>query len=190
MAKVQFDRTEVLKNASDTFWRLGFNATSMQTVFEKTGLKPGSVYLAFGNKEGLFKESLDYYANQSLTKLESIFLQYDVAEEAIYKILIMLIEESCETQYCSCFLIKSQLELGQQQWELKNYVSQHLREIELLYVKYLLKSNTNDEAKIKAASIMLHIFGIRVYGYHHNSREQLIDALHIGLPWLKLMSHH
>lgn len=184
MARVQFNKEQVLEKASDTFWRLGYSGTSMQTIVKETGLKPGSIYLAFGNKEGLFKESLDYYTEQSLEQLESILIQYSSLEEAIKHILIAFIDESCQAQYCSCFLIKSQLELTDESPELQSYVSERLRKIENVYFKHLLINSNEVEAKAKATSIMLHIFGIRVYGYHHQSREQLINALHFSLPWL------
>ena len=190
MARAQFDKEKVLKNASNTFWRLGYNATSMQTIFAETGLKPGSVYLAFGSKEGLFKESLDYYAKESVEKLESILTQYNSPEEAIKTILMQLIDESCQAQYCSCFLIKSQLELTDESFELKNYVSEQLLKMEEVYYKHLLNTNSESEAKVKATSIMLHIFGIRVYGYHQQSHEQLVEALHFSLPWLSWSPVH
>ncbi len=190
MARMQFDKEQVLENASNAFWRLGYNATSMQTVVEETGLKPGSIYLAFGNKEGLFKESLDHYAKQSVANVGAMLAKYEHAEEAIPYILMLFIEESCRSEYCSCFLVKSQLELNNQQAELKEYVSQKLRKIESLYMESFLKNNTESEAKAKAASVMLHIFGIRVYGYHSHSKEQLIDALRLGLPWLSWPADH
>lgn len=190
MAKAQYNKTTVLRNATNAFWRLGYTATSMQTLVEQTGLKPGSIYLAFGNKDGLFKESLDYYAQQSLNNLGDKLDQYYSAEEALPPILMTFIEESCQSEYCSCFLVKSQLELSDQQIELKNYVSQHLRKIESLYFESFLKSNVKSEAKTKAACVMLHIFGIRVYGYHAHSREQLINSLRLSLPWLSWETEH
>ena len=190
MARMQFDKEHVLKNASNAFWRLGYNGTSMQTIVAETGLKPGSIYLAFGNKEGLFKESLDYYAKQSIDKLELTLAEYGSLEEAIPDILMTFINESCQTNYCSCFLIKSQLELTDESPQLQHCVSEQLRKIENVYFTHLLKNNNESEAKAKATSIMLHIFGIRVYGYHHQSREQLITALHFNLPWLKWTSVH
>lgn len=190
MARVQFDKEQVLENATNAFWRLGYTATSMQTLVEQTGLKPGSIYLAFGNKEGLFKESLDYYAQQSLDNLEATLAKYPSVEEALPHIFMTFIEESCKSEYCSCFLVKSQLELSDQQTELKDYVSQRLRKVESIYFESFLKNNTENEAKAKAASVMLHIFGIRVYGYHSNSKEQLIDALRLGLPWLSWKAEH
>ena len=190
MARAQFDKEQVLENAANAFWRLGYNATSMQTVFEQTGLKPGSIYLAFGNKEGLFKESLNFYTLQSLEKLESTLTEHPTVEEAIRHILIRFIDESCQSSYCSCFLVKSQLELSEHQAELKSYVSERLRKVESLYCKHLSKTNTASEAQAKASSVMLHIFGIRVYGYHRHSRDQLIAALRLGLPWLAWPADH
>ena len=190
MARIQFDKEKVLERATNAFWRLGYTATSMHTLVEQTGLKPGSIYLAFGNKEGLFKESLDYYAQQSLYNLEATLTQYNSVEEALPDIFMSFIEESCKAEYCSCFLVKSQLELSDQQAELKNHVSQSLRKVESLYFENFRKNNTESEARAKAASVMLHIFGIRVYGYHTHSREQLIDALRLGLPWLAWKAEH
>ncbi|NQZ33211.1 MAG: TetR/AcrR family transcriptional regulator [Oceanospirillaceae bacterium] len=190
MARAQFDKEQVLESAANAFWRLGYNATSMQTVFEKTGLKPGSIFLAFGNKEGLFKEALGHNTEQSLIKLESTLTQYETVEEAIRHILVSFIEESCQSNYCSCFLVKSQLELSDHQVELQDYVSERLRKIESLYFKHLLKTNSESEAQAKASSVMLHIFGVRVYGYHSQSKNQLMDALRLGLPWLAWPSVH
>ncbi|ETX11137.1 TetR family transcriptional regulator [Marinomonas ushuaiensis DSM 15871] len=190
MARIQFDKEKVLESATNAFWRLGYTATSMHTLVEQTGLKPGSIYLAFGNKEGLFRESLDYYAHQSLDNLEATLAQYNSVEEALPDIFMSFIEESCQSEYCSCFLVKSQLELTDQQTELRDHVSQQLRRVESLYFESFLKNNTESEARAKATSVMLHIFGIRVYGYHSNSKEQLIDALRLGLPWLSWKAEH
>lgn len=183
MAKTQFEREHVLQESSNTFWRLGYNAASMQELFDRTGLKPGSIYLAFGNKEGLFKESLDYYARQSLMKLETALTGATSVEKGIYDVLMGFVEESCQSNYCSCFLVKSQLELSSQP-ELQTYISKHLRKIEALYARFLSQKYSEDDAKTKATSLMLHIFGVRVYGYHADSHEQIISGLRLSLPWL------
>ncbi len=43
------------------FWRQGYGATSMKDIEKATGLKPGSLYLAFGDKRELFLRVLDHY---------------------------------------------------------------------------------------------------------------------------------
>ena len=57
----EFDVDRVLDRAAETFWRLGYDATSIQDLEEATGLGRGSLYNAFGDKEGLFLAALDRY---------------------------------------------------------------------------------------------------------------------------------
>ena len=183
MSKTQFDRQDVLNKATSLFWRVGYSAASMQALFNVTGLKPGSVYLAFGNKEGLFKESIDSYAQSSIDNLMNKLNQQQAVELSICEILLSFIEESSQADYCSCFLIKSQLELDDEM-EIKQHISKYLLDIENIYAKRLETIYTVDEAAQKATSIMLHIFGIRVYGYHLNSKQKMLNSLKLGLPWL------
>jgi len=185
MSKTQFDRQNVLHKATSLFWRVGYNATSMQALFEVTGLKPGSVYLAFGNKEGLFKESLKFYASASIDKLNHKFSQNQNQniEKIICDVLFSFVEEAVQSEYCSCYLVKSQLELDDQP-HTKHYIAEYLAEIEKIYVAQLATIYPIEEAQIKAMSIMIHIFGLRVYGYHTKNKQSLLSSLQLGLPWL------
>ena len=50
-----FDEAVVIAQASETFGRLGFNATSVDDLLGATGLQRGSLYKAFGSKRNLFE---------------------------------------------------------------------------------------------------------------------------------------
>jgi TetR/AcrR family transcriptional repressor of nem operon len=56
-----FDRDAVLDRAMGLFWRKGYGATSVKDILAATGLNPGSLYEAFGDKHGLFLESVTRY---------------------------------------------------------------------------------------------------------------------------------
>lgn len=58
----QFDRGQVLETAMKLFWRYGYEATSIATLLEATGLTAPSLYGTFGNKEQLFMEAVEHYA--------------------------------------------------------------------------------------------------------------------------------
>ncbi len=184
MAKVQFDRGDVIENATKLFWDSGFNGTSMQEVFAVTGLKPGSIYLAFGNKEGLFRETLDSYAFNNLNDIKRTLDSTESVSHGICKILRHMVNESSQSDYCSCFLVKSQLELASEHPELHALVVRHLQEVEDLYRDYLLSECDKGTAMIRARSIMMHIFGLRVYGYLNSSPKKMLDGVKAGLPWL------
>ncbi|GAA1365156.1 TetR/AcrR family transcriptional regulator [Catellatospora chokoriensis] len=57
----EFDLDRVLGSALDVFWAKGYEGTTMADLSTATGLKPGSVYAAFGSKAGLFAQVLDRY---------------------------------------------------------------------------------------------------------------------------------
>ena len=60
----EFDDDTVLDRASELFWRLGYDVVSVQDLEASTGLGRGSLYNAFGDKEGLFIAALDRYAEK------------------------------------------------------------------------------------------------------------------------------
>jgi len=184
MARAQFDRDEVIQNSTKLFWRQGFNGSSMQQIVKVTGLKPGSLYLAFGNKEGLYHAALEQYATQSEALVKQTLQDAPSVGEGICQILLRMIEEASETEYCSCFLINSQLELAGSETELLDTISLYLARKEALYAEYLQRDYPPEQAKRYATSIMLHVFGIRVYGYLKHPRDNLIAAVQEGLPWL------
>lgn len=58
----EFDLTAALDQAMRVFWRKGYAATSMSDIYAATGLKPGSIYAAFRDKDGLFQQVFEHYA--------------------------------------------------------------------------------------------------------------------------------
>jgi len=184
MAKAQFDRHDVIDRSIQLFWQNGFSASSMQQVVKTTGLKPGSIYLAFGNKEGLFREALEEYARKGKEETRRVLDTAPSIGEGICTLLEGMVEDSKRTNYCSCFLIKTQLELAAEGNELYDFAAAKLREIELLYQGYIEQEFGTELSEQRAASLMLHIFGVKVYSYQRESVERMRAGLRQGLPWL------
>jgi TetR/AcrR family transcriptional regulator, transcriptional repressor for nem operon len=61
----EFDETEVLDRALETFWSKGFDGTSIQDLIESTGLARASLYGAFGDKHQLYQRVLEHYATRT-----------------------------------------------------------------------------------------------------------------------------
>ncbi|MCW8932708.1 MAG: TetR/AcrR family transcriptional regulator [Gammaproteobacteria bacterium] len=184
MARAQFDRNDIIDKSIQLFWKNGFSASSMQQVVQATGLKPGSIYLAFGNKEGLFREALDSYAQQTITLIRNTVDNANSVGEGICIFIEKIIQQSSGDNYCSCFLIKTQLELATEGNELHEFASTKLIEIEKLFQSYLEKEFSKTVSKQRATSLMLNIFGLRVYGYQRGSEESIRKGLREGLSWL------
>ena len=60
----EFDTNEVLAIALNLFWQRGYINTSMKDVVQATGVQPGSLYSAFGDKEKLFQQALRKYTQE------------------------------------------------------------------------------------------------------------------------------
>lgn len=70
----QYNENEVLEKAMYLFWENGYEATSMQMLEKKMGINKFSIYSSFGNKHGLFLESIKQYkykVNDVFKKLEN-----------------------------------------------------------------------------------------------------------------------
>jgi TetR/AcrR family transcriptional repressor of nem operon len=184
MARAQFDREEIIDKATGLFWKNGFSASSMQQVVKTTGLKPGSIYLAFGNKEGLYREALESYAKKSIERIHKLMETAPSVGEAICIFLEQRVEEAAKKDYCSCFLVKTRLELATEESELHQLASAKLDEIEEVFEEYLTSEYGSKVSQKRAISLMLHIFGVRVYGYQQGSTERIRIGLREGLPWL------
>ena len=65
----KFDEDEVLDRALMVFWQRGYGATSIDDLTAATGLKRGSLYAAFADKEKLFIACLRRYTQRVQTPM-------------------------------------------------------------------------------------------------------------------------
>lgn len=63
-------REEVIENALETFWRMGYSATSLSDLTEATGLNKKSLYNEFGPKEDLFNIVLEHYRMKKFPQIQ------------------------------------------------------------------------------------------------------------------------
>lgn len=98
----QFDEEEVLQRIMEAFWREGFLATSIDDLVAATGLKRGSLYAAFGDKEAMFLQAYARYGEQMedqlLATLERPDLQESVA--ALFDLVIGALESAASPPGC------------------------------------------------------------------------------------------
>ena len=56
-----FDRDHAVDTAMRLFWRHGYEGVSLNDLTTAIGIAPPSLYAAFGNKAGLYREALQRY---------------------------------------------------------------------------------------------------------------------------------
>lgn len=61
-----FNKAEVATKAMDLFWEQGFAGSTSSDISRRLGLGMGSIYNAFGSKEGLYAAALHQYRERGL----------------------------------------------------------------------------------------------------------------------------
>lgn len=62
----EFDIDDALAAALNVFWSKGYEGASLTDLTEAMGITRPSLYAAFGNKESLFRKTLDLYEQEKL----------------------------------------------------------------------------------------------------------------------------
>ncbi|MEU5576221.1 helix-turn-helix domain-containing protein [Streptomyces huasconensis] len=57
----EFDTEAAVSRAMDLFWARGYEATSVRDLTRHLGIGQGSLYAAFGGKDGLYRAALEHY---------------------------------------------------------------------------------------------------------------------------------
>lgn len=86
-----FDRDAALDAAMEVFWEKGFEGASLADLTGAMGINPPSLYAAFGDKEGLFLESVRRY--QVVRRDRCPYSDEPTARGAIEKLLAGAAEE-------------------------------------------------------------------------------------------------
>ena len=81
-----FDRDEALRLATRVFWERGYETTSIAELTSAMGIRPPSLYAAFGDKRALFAEAVARYQAERLPVIEDA-LALPTAREAVARLL-------------------------------------------------------------------------------------------------------
>ena len=92
-----FDRDAALDAAMQVFWEKGYEATSISDLTEVMGINPPSLYAAFGDKERLFMEAIERYAQARGSSCP--YCEEATAREAIEKLLTYMATELTESSH-------------------------------------------------------------------------------------------
>jgi AcrR family transcriptional regulator len=101
---LSFDRELALEQAMLVFWQYGYDTTSLNDLTTAMGITPPSLYGAFGDKETLFLEAVQRYAEKYEEKTSRI-LEAPTAREAVKQLLeSVAIEHTCPQHPPGCMM--------------------------------------------------------------------------------------
>ncbi|MBI2382419.1 MAG: TetR/AcrR family transcriptional regulator [Gammaproteobacteria bacterium] len=178
MRTPEYDRDAVLCRAMATFREKGYAATTMQDLVAATGLHPGSLYAAFGNKHGLLLAALERYDQEQAQRTEACFAGVSPLTGLRRFFAGVAAESACTEPSTACLVAKVASELGQDP-EIQARSRATLGRLEARFAEALEAARAEGElsavanAQDLARWLMVGLQGLRAYAYGRPGPEAL-----------------
>ena len=185
-----FKEEEVLAEAIDLFWRNGYEATSTENLLDCMKLNKGSLYHSFGSKKQLFGRAMDLFTANSLQALNRKITAAATPLEGIRDFFLELADSDNDTHQKGCFMGNSLAELANIDDELKQKAILHLKALEKLFLKYILKAKQSGELTTKEepgtlARYLLNLWnGINISRRIYPRKDLLLPVIRLQLAVL------
>jgi len=176
----KFHRETALNNALKLFWRKGYHATSMKDIEEEMDMRPGSIYAAFGNKETLFKETLEEYAAFAADEFKQTLAQKSSVLQGLslyLRNIAVMTANSAPTR--ACMLVKTLLEFTPEDKAFSDPVQEYLDGFERLFTEAFSEAQQRGEIgrsqspERLALLLQTNIIGLRTMARRGISESQL-----------------
>ncbi len=191
-AQAKFNRDDVIEKAKNLYWEKGYHATSMRNLQDVVDMRPGSIYAAFGNKDNLFKEALNRYAEEGAANLANSIAQEKTVLDGLKRFIHSVTVCSKGTAPSGiCMVVKTIGELTQNDSpDLLAHATSILERVESSFVKTFQRAIDNGEISSDkdpvelARYFQIQVMGLRTYAQVSNDTdavEKYIDGIFEGI---------
>ncbi|MCB1648881.1 MAG: TetR/AcrR family transcriptional regulator [Pseudomonadales bacterium] len=190
---VEFEYNDVLNNATEQFWREGFEASSVQKLLDVTGINRGTLYNSFGDKDTFFKACLDHYNKMIAKDLDASLNNADLAPwAAVEKYFdLAVLSVSNKQRSMGCLLVNSFCESINYNKEIQKIVRASFAVIRKALLKCLKDAEKGGKlkkgvsAEFAADVLMNTLFGMRVNSRDGKNAKALGELLQFTLSSLQ-----
>ena len=167
MARViEYDPQEVLEKTMELFWHKGYEATSIQDIVAATGLKPGSIYAAYKNKEGMFNAVLNMYTSNSLKTINEVLNKSDDILQNIEDFLqIVIIDILANEKHNGCLLVKTLLVVSHKDERVQQEIANFYKQLQPILTATLKEAKNKGLTNVDVDVFVNFIFS-NIYGSH------------------------
>lgn len=185
MARIaRYDRQTALDKAVVLFWQKGYHNASIKQIEHALDMRPGSIYAAFGSKDGLFLEALACYAKESGDQLSNHLAKYSSIIDGLQDYLreiALACKPGGPMPSRACMVVKTLLETSNTHLPISREVNQVLDVIEhrlgevLEQAKYSGELKPDVDCKRLARLVQAQIIGLRSFAQRETSAPNVVE---------------
>ncbi|WP_405605037.1 TetR/AcrR family transcriptional regulator [Polaribacter sp. Asnod1-A03] len=177
--KKQYNETEVVEKAMNLFWKNGYETTSMQMLEKEMGINKFSIYASFGNKHGLFLESIKYYKAQ----INTIFKKFEESNNGIEDIK-KFFSDSVSSNFKDdnikgCLVTNTYNEFSENDDPIiKKHMAEFMDNLKKLFIEKLrMDTSKSEETILKQANFLLLAKHGLAAAARVNSKKEIEDYI-------------
>lgn len=183
----KFDENEVVQNAMRTFWKCGYEATTMKLLQAATGVDARGLSNVFGDKEQLFLRSLEQYHAIFEMGLAKIFENPSI--EAVDAFFEKLADDDIPDDHPAnqgCLMVNTVIELGSTNEAVRERVERY-RQMFIDHFQTSLTASNVSEPEDKAELLLGMLWGaltqIRLSGSKSAAKPMAHQILLVLRSW-------
>ncbi len=184
----EFDESEALGRITEVFWAKGFEGTSMSDLVAATGLKKGSLYAAFGDKQAMYLAALAHYDRKWVSGLVRCLSEDKPPMARLERFLQSAIEGAAGRKGArGCFLCNAAVDRAPTDRTAKQVVKASLARLEKALANLVAALPVAQPEKT-AQHLLSVYFGLRVLAKGGGAPADLKAAKESALEMLALRS--
>lgn len=183
------ERDETLRKALDFFWKNGFSGGSTRELGQALEMHPGSIYSAFGSKEGLCLEVLELYGRQSHQRFSESMDEAGFFQGLKMYLTAMVIGKQ---HPCTCFVAKTLSSHLESEQALVERAKALMEEFRAMLKSQVVKAQKSGEispevdADAFTTLVQVQLMGVRSFADSVDEPAKLEEAIEEAIRVLKL----
>ncbi|MEW2548167.1 TetR/AcrR family transcriptional regulator [Streptomyces sp. NPDC047002] len=187
----EFDADAAVEAAMSAFRRAGYAGTSIQDLVDATGVGRGSLYAAFGSKEGLYLAALDRYRERYAQPLVALLDGCVGVRAVIREVLVGVVDATVrDGDREACLVIAAATELAHREPAVRDRLRRTVKSLEEALSELVARGQAAGEipaarsAAATARLLVTVIQGLRVVGAVRPDRAALMETVDSALACL------
>lgn len=187
----EFDVTAAVDAAMSAFRHAGFAGTSIQDLVDATGVGRGSLYVAFGSKEGLYLAAMDRYRERFAEPLVQVIKDGAQVKELVREVLLGVVDTIVlDGNRDACMIVGSAVELAHRDSDVRDRLRDTVHPLENALLELVVRGQVSGEipadrsADTIARFLVMTMHGLRVVGAIDPDRAALTAIAEMALDSL------